>query len=710
MVAVLEKDKTEQAAGANAARPVKGEVRLRNVRNMGIIAHIDAGKTTTTERMLYYAGIVHRMGDVDDGTTVTDWMDQEKERGITITSAAITCDWQGTQINIIDTPGHVDFTIEVERSLRVLDGAIGVFCGVGGVQAQSETVWQQAERYGVPRIAYINKMDRLGADFERVVEEIHERLGSEVAVIQLPWGKEDDFKGVIDVIEMQALTFDGGKDGVGVQVTEIPAELAGDAERARATLAERVAEKDEALLELYMENADVPSEALREALRRATLKNELVPVLCGSSLRNKGVQPLLDGVITYLPSPLDVPVAEGVIPKTGEAVERLADEAEALGALAFKVATDSYVGRLVFVRVYSGILKKGQNVFNTRTKRRARLGGIVRMHADSREEVTELKAGEIGAVTGLRDLTTGDTLCDEKNQVELMRIPFPEPVIFMAVEPRARADRDKLEEALKAMAAEDPTCVIRHDPETGQTILSGMGELHLEILKDRIDREYKVEANTGKPMVAYHETVMTAGEATHAFDREIGGKRQFASVSLKVEPLERSAGVEINFDVSDADIPAEFRSDVEGGIHDAVMTGVLARYPLTDVRVTVTGGAREDEVTTDVAFRTAAVMALREAVMAASPEFLEPIMSVEVVTPLDYMGEIMGDLNGRRGKVGEMHMRDDSQIIHARVPLAELFGYSTAVRSLTRGRASYTMEPEAFDRVPKSVRETLLES
>jgi elongation factor G len=710
MVAVLEKDRTEEAAGANASRPVTGELRLRGVRNMGIIAHIDAGKTTTTERMLYYVGLVHRMGDVDDGTTVTDWMEQEKERGITITSAAITCDWQGTQINIIDTPGHVDFTIEVERSLRVLDGAIGVFCGVGGVQAQSETVWKQANRYGVPRIAYINKMDRLGADFERVVDEIEDRLGSEVVAVQLPWGKEDSFKGVIDIIEMQAMTFDGGQDGTGVQVVDIPAELAGAAERARATLAERVAEKDETLFDLYMENADVSAAALHEALRRTTLANALVPVFCGSSLRNKGVQPLLDAVVRYLPSPLDVPAAKGVSPRSGETIVCRADEADVLGALAFKVATDPYVGRLVFVRVYSGVLKKGQNVFNTRTKQRTRLGGLVRMHADSREEVTELKAGEIGAVTGLRDLTTGDTLCGEQAPVELMRIPFPEPVIFMAVEPRARADRDKLEEALQAMAAEDPTCVIRHNPETGQTILSGMGELHLEILKDRIDREYKVEANTGNPMVAYHETITETGEGTHAFDRDIGGKRQFASISLRIEPLERSAGVQIDFEAPDSEVPSVFRPEVEGGIRDVIMTGVLARYPLTDLRVVVTGGAREEEATTDIAFRTAAVMALREAVMRAGPEFLEPIMSVEVDTPLEFMGEVMGDLNSRRGKVGEMYMRDDSQIIHARVPLAEIFGYSTVVRSLTRGRASYTMEPEAFDRVPKSVREALLES
>ena len=703
MVNVLEQKGIEKASAGFAEE-------LARVRNMGIVAHIDAGKTTTTERMLFYAGNVHRMGDVDDGTTVTDWMAQERERGISITSAAISCTWREHQINIIDTPGHVDFTIEVERTMRVLDGVIGVFCGVGGVQAQSETVWKQADRYRVPRIAYINKMDRLGADFGRVVKEVRERLGAETVLVQLPWGSEDNFRGVIDLLEMKAITFDAQSQGANMHDEAIPAELAADAERARAELAEKVAETDEAVLEAYMENPDLSANVLRRGLRKATLENALVPVLCGSSLRTKGVQPLLDAVIDYLPSPLDVPPAEGVDPKSGESVVYRADIREPLGALAFKVATDSYVGRMVFVRVYSGQIKKGQNVFNPRTGKRARVGGLVRLKADSRVEVDSLGAGDIGAVMGIKELTTGDTLCLENAKIELMRIPFPEPVIFMAVEPKSRADRDKLDVALAAMAAEDPTCLIRHDPETGQTIMSGMGELHLEILKDRMIREHRVEANTGKPMVAYHETVTSEGTGEHTFDREVGGKRQAAGVTLHVEAQARGAGVSIEFDVSELDIPAGFRADVEAGIHDAIMTGVLARYPVIDIRVVVNGGWFDAEVSTDVAFRTAAVISLREAVMAASPQFLEPIMSLEIVTPADYMGEIIGDMNGRRGKVGHMEARDDMQIIHARVPLAELFGYSTAIRSLTSGRANYTLEPEAFDLVPKSVRQRLLDT
>lgn len=701
MVNVLEQKGTEKASAGVAEDHAR-------VRNMGIVAHIDAGKTTTTERMLFYAGNMHRMGDVDDGTTVTDWMAQERERGISITSAAISCTWRDHQVNIIDTPGHVDFTIEVERSMRVLDGAIGIFCAVGGVQAQSETVWKQADRYGVPRIAYVNKMDRLGADFSRVVGEIRERLGCETVLVQLPWGREDNFRGVIDLLEMKAITFDEKSQGANMKDAAIPPELAADAERARAELIEKVAEKDEAVLEAYMDNPDVSSEMLRRGVRKATVENALVPVLVGSSLRTKGVQPLLDAVVDYLPSPLDVPPAEAVNPETGKTVVCRADVREPLGALAFKVATDAYVGRLVFVRVYSGQINKGQNVFNPRTGKRNRVGGLVRLKSDSRVDVDCLRAGDIGAVLGIKELTTGDTLCQENAKIELMRIPFPEPVIFMAVEPRTRADRDKLDAALAAMAAEDPTCVIRHDPETGQTIMSGMGELHLEILKDRMIREHRVEANTGKPMVAYHETVTAEGTGENRFDRDIGGKRQAAGVAMCVEARERGSGIRIEFAVGENDVPSEFHAEVEAGVRDAIMTGVLARYPVTDIRVVVNGGWFEPELSTDVAFKTAAVIAFREAVMVASPQFLEPIMSLEIVTPGDYMGEVMGDLIGRRGKVSHMEARDDVQIVHARVPLAELFGYSTAIRSLTSGRASYTLEPEVFDLVPKSVKATLL--
>jgi len=709
MVTVLEQKKKGKRSDSGSAGDAGRRTRpLTDVRNIGIVAHIDAGKTTTTERMLYYAGLVHKMGEVHDGTAVMDYMAQEKERGITITSAAITCFWRDRQINIIDTPGHVDFTVEVERSLRVLDGAIGVFCGVGGVQPQSETVWHQARRYGVPRIAYVNKMDRMGADFARVVNEMRQRLGSNAVPVQLPWGREEGFKGVIDLIELKAIAFDERTLGMQLEVADIPSELAAAAERARAELVERVAERDEKVLEEYLAGPDVPAEVLRAGIRRAVIANEMVPVLCGSSLRNKGVQPLLDAVVFYLPSPMDVPVTAGVDPKTGDAVTRRADDDAHASALAFKVASDPYVGRLVFVRVYSGRLKQGQNIYNPRTRKRERIMRLLQLRADSREDVDALYAGEIGAVAGMKNATTGDTLCAENAPVELMRIPFPEPVMFMAVEPRTRADRDKLEDALQSMAAEDPTCIVSHDPETGQTIMSGMGELHLEILKDRMFREYGVSANTGKPMVAYHECITATAEASHRFDREIGGKRQFAEVGLRVGPRRRTAGNSIEITASTNAIPADFRADVEGGIRDGIMTGVLARYPLADIAVTVTGGEYDGETSTDVAFRTAAVMAFRDAVKAASPELLEPIMSLEIITPSEYMGDVMGDLNGRRGKVGRMETRGTTQIIRARVPLAELFGYATAIRSVTRGRATYTLEPEAFDVVPPPIKKELL--
>jgi len=678
------------------------------VRNIGIIAHIDAGKTTTTERMLYYAGRLHKMGEVHDGTAVMDYMAQEKERGITITSAATTCLWRDHQINIIDTPGHVDFTVEVERALRALDGAIGVFCGVAGVQPQSETVWHQSEHYGIPRIAFVNKMDRLGADFAAAVNDMRERLGSNAVPVQLPWGAEDDFTGIVDLVRMHAVRFDDGSLGADMEVVAIPQELAVAAEEARAALVENVAEKDEAVLEAYLENPDVSAELLVAGIRRATVKNELVPVLCGSALKNKGVQRVLDAVIDYLPSPLDVPMVEGKHPKTGEPEVRRADDAVAMSAIVFKLTTDPYVGKLAFTRVYSGRIRKGQNVFNPRTRKRERVQRILRLHADSREDIGELCSGEIGALAGLKEFTTGDTLCAENAPVQLAGIGFPEPVMFMAIEPRLSADRDKLDAALDNLASEDPTCVVRVDAETGQTILSGMGELHLDILKDRLRREYKVEANTGRPMVAYRETVAAHGAGEHVFDREIGGKRQFARVAVEVAPRERGAGISVDFDVSSAMIPPAFRHDVEEGLHDAVMTGVLARYPLTDISVRVADGSFDAEASTDVAFRTAAVMAFRDAVMAASAEILEPIMRLEITTPGEYMGDVMADLNGRRGKVREMTARGTTQIIRAQVPLAELFGYATVIRSQTKGRAGYTLEPEQFDVVPKAIKEELL--
>jgi len=702
----------ECKAGKSGVSPDGREVPLAQVRNIGIVAHIDAGKTTTTERILFYAGRTHKLGNVDDGNTVTDWMIQERERGITITSAAITCAGHDAQINIIDTPGHVDFTIEVERSLRVLDGAVGVFCAVGGVQPQSETVWRQADKYRVPRLAFINKMDRMGADFDAVVAEIRRKLGANPAPLFLPWGREAGFQGVIDLLERQALTFDEATNGREILRQPIPEELRDTAEAARARLIEQIAEADEELLPKYLETPDLPAEVLRPAIRRATIAGKLVPVLCGSSLRNKGVQPLLDAVVAYLPSPDERPAIVATEVKTGKPIERKANDTDPLSALVFKIATDPYVGRLFFLRVYSGRLRKGQNVFNPRTKKRERILKLVRLFADAQTECESLYAGDIGASVGLKDATTGDTLCAENQPVALERIQAPEPVMFMAIEPKSRADREKLEEALKALASEDPTCIVRLDPETGQTILSGMGELHLEILVDRLRREFSVEANTGKPMVSYYETVTATACATHLFDRELGGKRHWARVTVEVAPRERGSGHAT--EVAAGALRAlkngeDLRACLEQGLTDGILTGVLARYPMTDVLARVKEVAiADEEMATDVAFRTAAVMAFREAAQAAHPELLEPIMCLDIVTPPEHVGEVIGDVNGRRGQVRDMTMRGDTQLIRAHVPLAELFGYAGAIRSLTRGRASYTMEPDEFAVVPKAVREQLL--
>ena len=691
--------------GREAADRLRG---LSCVRNIGIIAHIDAGKTTTTERVLYYAGRVHKVGEVHEGTAVMDYMDQEKERGITITSAATTCFWNDCQVNIIDTPGHVDFTVEVERSLRVLDGAVGIFCGVGGVQPQSETVWRQADRYSVPRIAFVNKMDRMGADFDRVVGDMRERLKSNAVPIQLPWGSEENFKGLIDLIELKAVSFDEESLGMEMNIGNIPQELAAAAEKARAELVEQVAEKDEEVLNAYLESPDVDADTLRGGLRRAVISSDLIPVLCGSALKNKGVQQLMDAVAHYLPSPLDVPVIQGTHPRSGEKEDRAPDDSGPLAALVFKVVNDPYMGRLAFARVYSGSIKRGQNVFNPRLRKRERVSKLLRLHADAREETGALYSGEIGAVVGLKQFTTGDTLCIESVPVELERIRFPEPVMFMAIEPRSTADRDKLNQALELLEAEDPTCRIRRDPETDQKVISGMGELHLEVLKERMKREHKVEANTGRPMVAYHETITKPARAAHRFDREIGQHRQAATIELEAVPLNRSEGARIEFEVSKLHVPAEFREDVEAGLSDGLMTGVLARYALTDILVRVVGGKSDPETATDVAFRTAAAMALKDVVMAAGPELIEPIMALEIVTPAEMLGDMMGDINARRGKVTEMTARGELQVVSAAVPLAELFGYSTVIRSLTKGRATYTMEPKGFDIVPEDLKQVLL--
>ena len=684
---------------------------LAKVRNIGIVAHIDAGKTTTTERILFYTGKIHQHGDVHDGNTTTDFMVQERERGITIQSAAISCEWNGTSINIIDTPGHVDFTMEVERSLRVLDGAVCVFCAVGGVQPQSETVWRQADRYSVPRIAFVNKMDRMGADFQRVVGELRDKLKANACPIELPIGKEDSFTGVVDLIEMKAIVYDEASEGKKFTVGDVPSDMKDDAELARAELVEKVADLDEGVMEAYLENGDLAKEELVPAIRRLVVSGRFVPVLCGTSLKDKGVQPLLDAVCAYLPSPEDRPPVAATDLKSGESVLRRQDDSELLTSLVFKIATDPYVGRLFFVRVYGGVLKKGASAYNPRTRKRERIMKIVRLFADRQIEVEELRAGDIGAVVGLREATTGDTLCSEMKPCYLERIVAPQPVMFMAIEPKSSADKDKLVESMKALAAEDPTCQFREDEETGQTILSGMGELHLEILVDRLKREFKCAANVGKPMVSYLETVTAPAVKEFTFDREIGGKRHAVALTVEVKPLERGKGtkVELSRDFLNTVPEKPLQECVRQGLSDGIATGVLARYPMTDLEVTVLGAVPVDpEVSDEVAYRSAAVMGFREAAEAAAPEFLEPIMKLEITTPPESVGEVLGDLNARRGTVLDMDMRGDLQIVHARVPMAQMFGYSTAIRSLTKGRASYSMEPDMFDLAPQNVRADIL--
>ena len=684
---------------------------LSKVRNIGIVAHIDAGKTTTTERILFYTGKIHKPGEVHEGDTTTDFMVQEKERGITIQSAAITCEWKGRTVNIIDTPGHVDFTMEVERSLRVLDGAVCVFCAVGGVQPQSETVWRQADRYHVPRVAFVNKMDRMGADFGRVLDELRDKLKANAAAVELPIGKEDSFKGIVDLIEMKGIVYDEASEGKKFEVGDVPADMKDDAELARAELCEKVADLDEGVMEAYLENGDLTADELRGAIRRLVVAGQFVPVLCGSAFKDKGVQPLLDAVGLYLPSPTDRPPVEATDLKSETKVTRRHDAKEPLTSLVFKIATDPYVGRLFFVRVYSGVLKKGTNAFNPRTRRRERIMKIVRLFADQQIEVDQLSAGDIGAIVGLKECTTGDTLCAEMKPCYLERIVAPQPVMFMAIEPKSGADKDKLVASMEQLAAEDPTCQVRQDEETGQTILSGMGELHLEILVDRLKREFKCAANVGKPMVSYVETVTAPAMKEFTFDRELGGKRHAVTMSIEVKPLERGKGVHV--DVSRAfvnTLPDPKLADVvKQGLLDGVSTGVLARYPMTDLEATAVRCEIVDpEVSDEIAFRSAAVMGFREAAEAASPEFLEPIMKLEITTPPESVGEVLGDLNARRGTVLDMEQRGDMQIVHARVPMAQMFGYSTAVRSLTKGRASYSMEPSDFALVPRNVREELL--
>jgi len=699
--------KKAEEQGLEAAGRLKP---LADVRNIGIVAHIDAGKTTTTERILFYSGKIHRPGEVHEGTATMDWMVQEQERGITITSADTTCFWKGKQINIIDTPGHVDFTAEVERSLRVLDGAVGVFCAVGGVQPQSETVWRQADRYGVPRIAFVNKMDRMGADFERVVAQMAERLGAPAIPVQLPIGAEEAFEGVVDLVEMKSLRFD--VDSLGAKVAEgpVPADMEEAAQLAREALLEKVADGDEALIEEYLGTGTLGTESLRRAIRLATLAGKAVPVLCGTSLRNKGVQPLMDAIADYLPSPLDVPPVKGTQPKSGEEIERKTGDFEPLCALAFKIATDPFVGKLIFVRVYSGQLKKGENVWNPRTQKRARVMRLIRLHANQREEIDTLYSGEIGAIAGMKGVGTGDTLCAEQKPVVLERIAFPEPVVSMSIEPKTQADKEKLQAALEELQDEDPTFRVGVNAETGQTLISGMGELHLEVLRDRMLREFKVGANAGRPVVAYRETIGKAAEKEFVFERELGGRRHFAAVTVRLAPRERGAGNAVELDVRPDVLPQEFRAHVKEGLQDGFSTGALGNYPVVDVEARVVGAQWHPTDSSEVAFRSAASLAFREALAAAAPTLLEPIMKMEITTPEEHLGDVLGDLNMRRGQIQDMVQRDAFRAVEAMVPLAELFGYATTLRSLTKGRASYSMEPARFDAVPPALAKSVLES
>ena len=685
-------------------------VPLSRIRNIGIIAHIDAGKTTTTERILYYAGRTHRMGNVDEGTTVTDWMEQERERGITITAAAVTCEWRGHQINIIDTPGHIDFTAEVQRSLRVLDGGIVIFDAVAGVEAQSETVWRQAERFGVPRICFVNKMDRMGASFWHTVEMIRDRLGAVPAPVQLPIGVESDFRGVVDLIAERAIIF---LDDLGErwEVTDIPAEMREEAAHYREELIAHVAELDEAVLLKYLENEPVEPAELQRAVRQATLRGVAVPVLCGSSLRNKGVQPLLDAIVDYLPSPLDIPAVRGLNPHTSTQEERVADPSQPLCSLVFKIVSDPYVGRLGYIRVYSGVLRTGATVDNTTSNRKERVGRILRMDATRREEINELGTGDIAALVGLKVSGTGDTLCDPDHPIVLETIRFPEPVISVAIEPKTKADQDKMDMALRRLADEDPTFKVRTDETTGQLLISGMGELHLEVLVDRMLREFRVSANVGKPQVAYRETITRPARAQGRFVRQTGGRGQYGDVWLEVEPLEKGAGFRFVNAIKGGVIPQEYIPAVEQGVREALESGVLAGYPLVDVQATLVDGSYHEVDSSEMAFKVAGSMALRNAVAKAEPILLEPIMKVQVTIPDEFTGDVIGNLSARRAQIGGMELRPGGvQVVEALVPLADMFGYATDLRSITQGRGTFTMEFDHYDRVPDEIAERVVGS
>ncbi|MCC5863992.1 MAG: elongation factor G [Wenzhouxiangella sp.] len=690
------------------------KVSIERYRNIGIMAHIDAGKTTTTERILFYTGVSHKLGEVHDGNAVMDWMEQEQERGITITSAATTCFWKGMdqdwpeyRINIIDTPGHVDFTIEVERSLRVLDGAVAVFCAVGGVEPQSETVWRQATKYAVPRMCFINKMDRTGANFERVVGQIKDRLGANPVPIQWPIGAEENFEGVIDLVKMRAIYWDSENMGTTYEAREIPAELADAAAAAREQMVEAAAEAIEELMEKYLEGEELTEEEIMKGLRTGTLNNELVPVLCGTAFKNKGVQALLDAVVQYMPSPTEVKAIRGLDEDEQEVSRQSSDEAP-FAALAFKIATDPFVGTLTFIRVYSGVLKSGDTAFNPVKGKKERIGRILQMHANTREEIKEVRAGDIAAAVGLKDVTTGDTLCDPSNVVTLERMEFPEPVISVAVEPKTKGDQEKMGIALSKLAQEDPSFRVRTDEESGQTIISGMGELHLDIIVDRLRREFKVEANVGKPQVAYRETIRKAVEAEGKFVRQSGGRGQYGHVKIKLEPMDEGGGFEFVDEIVGGVVPREYISAVGKGIEEQMNNGVLAGYPMVDVRARLFDGSYHEVDSSEMAFKIAGSMAFKNGALQASPVLLEPIMKVEAVTPEDYMGDVMGDLNRRRGLVQGMEDAPAGKVIRANVPLAEMFGYATDLRSMSQGRATYSMEFLHYAEAPSSVAEEVM--
>ncbi len=683
------------------------EYPLKKYRNIGIMAHIDAGKTTTTERILFYTGINHRIGETHDGTATMDWMEQEQERGITITSAATTAQWDGHRINIIDTPGHVDFTVEVERSLRVLDGSVTVLCAKGGVEPQSETVWRQADKYQVPRMAYVNKMDIMGADFFRVVQMMKDRLKTNAVPIQLPIGKEDTFKGIIDLIEMKAYMYmdDLGKD---IQVVDVPEDMKELAEEYRFNLVEHVAETSEDLMMKYLDGEELTIEEIRDAIRVSTIANTMVPVCCGTSYKNKGVQLLLDNIVRYMPSPLDVPAIKGTVPRTEDEEERKSDDNEPFAALAFKIMTDPFVGKLCFFRVYSGVLKAGTTVYNSNKDSNERVGRIVAMHANHRKDITEVYAGDIAAAVGLKNVTTGDTLCDEKKPIILESMEFPEPVIRVAIEPKSKASQEKMGIALAKLAEEDPTFKTYTDEETGQTIIAGMGELHLEIIVDRLTREFKVEANVGKPQVSYKETIRKNADVDHKYARQSGGKGQYGHVKIRVEPNESGKGYEFVNAIVGGAIPKEYIPAVDAGIQGAMQSGVLAGYNVVDLKVTLYDGSYHEVDSSEMAFKIAGSMAIKEAIRKADPVLLEPLMKVVAIVPEEYMGDVMGDLNSRRGQIQGMEANNGTQNINALVPLAEMFGYATDLRSKTQGRGQYSMEPDSYLEVPKSIAEKII--